>query len=170
MQIPVLLLGILHEMNFDSPPNSPVLSTQEWFDEANELRPTPNPLAMALSTVNNEGAPSARMVLLKGFDAEGAVFYTNYNSSKAQDIQENGIVSLLFHWDEMQRQIRIQGRATKVSPEESNAYFETRPKLSQAGAWASKQSQPLRSKAVLMAKVVALTAKWAGRSIPRDII
>jgi pyridoxamine 5'-phosphate oxidase len=104
---------------------------------------------------------------LKGFDACGAVFYTNYNSDKASDIQENDQVSLLFHWDDMQRQIRIQGRATKVSQEDSDEYFSTRAKLSQAGAWASEQSQPLKNRTLLMAKVAALTTKWVGRQIPR---
>ncbi|MBT5136559.1 MAG: pyridoxamine 5'-phosphate oxidase [Phycisphaerae bacterium] len=154
-------------MNFNSPPTTPIDSMQEWFDEANMLRPTPNPLAMAVSTVDTKGAPSSRMVLLKGFDACGAVFYTNYNSDKASDIQENDQVSLLFHWDDMQRQIRIQGCATKVSQEDSDEYFSTRAKLSQAGAWASEQSQPLKNRTLLMAKVAALTTKWVGRQIPR---
>jgi pyridoxamine 5'-phosphate oxidase len=154
-------------MNFNSPPTTPIDSMQEWFNEANTLRPTPNPLAMVVSTVDTKGAPSSRMVLLKGFDACGAVFYTNYNSDKASDIQENDQVSLLFHWDDMQRQIRIQGRATKVSQEDSDEYFSTRAKLSQAGAWASEQSQPLKNRTLLMAKVAALTTKWVGRQIPR---
>ncbi|MBT4530851.1 MAG: pyridoxamine 5'-phosphate oxidase [Phycisphaerae bacterium] len=154
-------------MNFNSPPNSPVQSMQEWFDEAHELRPTPNPLATTLSTVSADGIPSSRMVLLKGFNEHGAVFYTNYESEKANDMKENDAVSLLFHWDDLQRQVRIQGRAEKISAEESDTYFASRAKLSQAGAWASAQSQPLKNRAVLMAKVTALTAKWIGRNIPR---
>ena len=154
-------------MNFNTPPETPVDSMQAWFDEANVFRPTQNPLAMALSTVDEHGAPSSRMVLLKGFDARGAVFYTNYNSSKANDLQENNQVSLLFHWDDIQRQIRIQGHASKVPSEESDVYFATRAKLSQAGAWASEQSQPLKSRTLFMEKVAALTTQWAEEQIPR---
>lgn len=154
-------------MNFNSPPSSPVAPLEGWFKEAQAENARPNPLAVALSTVNANGAPSSRMVLLKGFDEYGAVFYTNYTSDKANDIEANPNVSLLFHWDQMQRQIRIQGIATKVTAEESDTYFESRHRLSQIGAWASKQSQPLNSRTVLIAKVAALTAKWIGRSVPR---
>ena len=154
-------------MNFNSPPSSPVAPLEGWFNEARAANARPNPLAVALSTVNANGAPSSRMVLLKGFDEYGAVFYTNYTSDKANDIEANPNVSLLFHWDQMQRQIRIQGIATKVTAEESDTYFESRHRLSQVGAWASKQSQPLNSRTVLIAKVAALTAKWIGRSVPR---
>ncbi len=154
-------------MNFNSPPTSPVEDAKQWFDHAESVCKTPNPLAVALSTVDLDGHPSSRMVLLKGFDAFGAVFYTNYKSEKAEDIEENSAVSLLFHWDALQRQLRIQGRATKLTTEESDAYFATREKLSQVGAWASEQSKPLKSRAVLLAKVAALTAKWVGRSVPR---
>ncbi|MBC8309622.1 MAG: pyridoxamine 5'-phosphate oxidase [Phycisphaerales bacterium] len=154
-------------MNFNSPPSSPIEAIKQWFDQAESSYPMPNPLALALSTVNSEGQPSSRMVLLKGFDERGAVFYTNYESDKANDIEENNAVSLLFHWDDMQRQLRIQGRATKVSNEESDDYFSTRARLSQTGAWASKQSQTLKSRTALVAKVAALTAKWVGRKIPR---
>jgi len=154
-------------MNFNSPPSSPVAPLEGWFKEAQAENARPNPLAVALSTINANGAPSSRMVLLKGFDEYGAVFYTNYTSDKANDIEANPNVSLLFHWDQMQRQIRIQGIATKVTAEESDTYFESRHRLSQVGAWASKQSQPLNSRTVLIAKVAALTAKWIGRSVPR---
>jgi len=154
-------------MNFNSPPSSPVAPLEGWFKEAQAENARPNPLAVALSTINANGAPSSRMVLLKGFDEYGAVFYTNYTSDKANDIEANPNVSLLFHWDQMQRQIRIQGIATKVTAEESDTYFESRHRLSQVGAWASKQSQPLNSRTVLIAKVAALTAKWIERSVPR---
>jgi len=154
-------------MNFNSPPISPILALQGWFDEAEVSNIRPNPLALALSTVNSEGVPSSRMVLLKGFDEKGAVLFTNYTSEKASEIELNPNVSLLFHWDDMQRQIRIQGKAIKISNEESDLYFASRNRLSQVGAWASKQSQPLKSRAMLIAKVAALSAKWMGRSIPR---
>ncbi|MDP7008498.1 MAG: pyridoxamine 5'-phosphate oxidase [Phycisphaerales bacterium] len=154
-------------MNFDSPPKQPVASAQAWFDEAVLEKATPNPLAAAFTTVDREQRPSSRMVLLKGFDAQGAVLYTNYESDKAKDVEQNQNVSLLFHWDYKQRQLRIQGKAERVDEEESDVYFATREKLSQVGAWASDQSRPLKSRAVLMAKVAALMAKWVGRKVPR---
>jgi len=154
-------------MNFDSPSESPATSAQQWFDEAVAAKATPNPLAVALSTVDHDGKPSTRMVLLKGFDEKGAVFYTNYASPKALDLVNNTYASMLFHWDDSQRQLRIRGTVTKVSEEESDAYFATRQKLSQVSAWASHQSQPLKSRAALMAKVAALMAKWVGRNVPR---
>ncbi len=154
-------------MNFNSPPTSPVTAMRGWFDEAEASSPRPNPLAAALSTVNPDGIPSSRMVLLKDFDEVGAVFYTNYTSEKACEIETNPNVSLLFHWDDMQRQVRIQGKAKIISGEESDEYFATRNRLSQVGAWASKQSQPLKSRTALVAKVAALSAKWVGRSVPR---
>jgi pyridoxamine 5'-phosphate oxidase len=154
-------------MNFNLPPTSPVAPLEEWFKEAQEANSYANPLSCALSTVSAEGIPSSRMVLLKGFDAQGAVFFTNYTSDKAIEIESNPNVSLLFHWDDMQRQIRIQGEAVKTSEEESDVYFASRARLSQLGAWASKQSQPLKSRPVLIAKVAALTAKWVGRKVPR---
>ncbi|MBC8201193.1 MAG: pyridoxamine 5'-phosphate oxidase [Planctomycetes bacterium] len=154
-------------MNFNSPPPSPVAPLKGWFNEAQAANARPNPLAVALSTVNANGVPSSRMVLLKGFDEHGAVFFTNLSSDKANDIEVNPHVALLFHWDDMQRQIRIQGTAKKISDEESDAYFATRNRLSQVGACASKQSQPLKSRAALIAKVAALSAKWVGRKIPR---
>jgi pyridoxamine 5'-phosphate oxidase len=159
--------GYFPKMNFNFPPTSPVAPLEGWFQEAETVATTSNPLAMALSTVNSAGIPSSRMVLLKGFDKSGAVFYTNYISEKSNDIEANSNVSLLFHWDTAQRQIRIQGKATRLSEEESDAYFATRDRLSQVGAWSSKQSQPLKSRAILMAKVATLTAKWIGRSVPR---
>ena len=154
-------------MNFNSPPSSPIAPLEGWFEEAQAAKSRPNPLAVALSTVSPEGIPSSRMVLLKGFDEEGAVFFTNFTSEKAIEMKMNPNVSLLFHWDTLQRQLRIQGIAEKISSKESDAYFTTRDRLSQIGAWASKQTQPLTSRAVLVAKVAALSAKWVGRTIPR---
>lgn len=154
-------------MNFNSPPISPIKPVNGWIDQAKAECRSPNPLSMALSTADLSGKPSSRMVLLKGFDEHGVVFYTNYSSEKAIEIESNSRISLLFHWDEMQRQLRIDGKATKVSSGESDSYFANRTRLSQVGAWASKQSQPLNSRSLLIGKVAALTAKWVGRSIPR---
>ena len=154
-------------MNFNSPPKSPIEAAKGWFDQAQSESKLQNPLSMALSTVDSAGKPSSRKVLLKGFDEHGAIFYTNYNSEKAKEIESNSKVSLLFHWDDMQRQLQIQGCAKKISDEESDAYFATRDRLSQIGALASKQSKPLKNRAVLVAKVAALTAMWIGRPVPR---
>jgi pyridoxamine 5'-phosphate oxidase len=140
---------------------------QAWFDEAYKDRSTPNPLAMTLSTVGKDGVPSSRMVLQKGFDDNGVVFFTNYNSEKANAILANPKVCILFHWDEKQRQVRIQGTAIKISGEESDAYFKTRNRLSQVGAWASEQSKTLKSRTLLMEKVEELSANWIGKPIPR---
>ena len=127
-------------MKFNSPPDIPVDAAQRWFDQAVEESTMPNPLSMVLSTVNNKGCPSSRVVLQKGFDERGILFFTNYQSDKANDILENEAVSLLFHWDEVHRQLRIQGNATKLTDEESDEYFATRTRISQIGAWASDQS------------------------------
>jgi pyridoxamine 5'-phosphate oxidase len=154
-------------MNFDSPSEIPINAARQWFDEAVAAKTKPNPLAVALSTVDGRSWPSSRMVLMKGFDENGAVFFTNYESPKSLDLDENNHASLLFHWDDCQRQLRIRGTVSKISPEESDAYFATRDTLSQVGAWASEQSQPLKSRIVLMEKAATLMTKWMGRSIPR---
>lgn len=154
-------------MNFDSPPHCPVSAAQHWFDEAVAQHATQNPLAAALSTVDIGNRPSARMVLLKGFDSDGAVFYTNYNSPKGIDLQSNNNASLLFHWDCSQRQLRIRGTASRLTTEESDSYFATRPKLNQVGTWASHQSQRLISRTELTAKADDLMAKWTDRPVPR---
>ena len=154
-------------MNFKSPPDTPIESAQTWFDRAVDRSSTPNPLSMVLTTVNKDGHPSSRVVLQKGFDSNGLLFFTNYQSDKANDISVNKTVSLLFYRDDMQLQLQIQGIATKLTSAESDAYFATRSRISQVGAWASNQSKPLKSRTALMAKVVTLTAKWIGRKIPR---
>lgn len=156
-------------MNFNLPPNTPVDSAKHWFDQAIDGATTPNPLSMVLSTVNNEGIPSSRVVLHKGFDEDGIVFFTNYQSSKAEDIEANDKVSLLFHWDKLQRQLRIQGSAMKLTNEESDEYFTTRDRISQIGAWASDQSKPLGDRDELLQKVTSLTKKWEGTSVPRPV-
>ena len=154
-------------MNFNSPPDTPVESAKRWFDQAVDEATTPNPLSMVLSTVNNKGLPSSRVVLHKGFDDSGIVFFTNYQSDKANDILLHEGVSLLFHWDNMQRQLRIQGSATKLTNEESDAYFATRSRRSQISAWASDQSKPIGSREVLLEKAVTLNEKWDGSEVPR---
>lgn len=128
-----------------------------WFEEAlaSEL---PEPNAMALATADAAGRPSLRMVLIKGFDARGFVWYTNYESRKGRDLDANPQASLLFWWAELERQVRIEGRVERVSDDESDAYFKSRPLASRIGAWASPQSAPL-SKAGLMARVAEMGLK-----------
>jgi pyridoxamine 5'-phosphate oxidase len=122
----------------------PLEMFRRWLDDAVRA-PLHEPNAMVVTTVSAAGSPSARMVLLKGLD-EGFVFYTNYDSRKGREIEANPAVSLLFPWHDLQRQVRVEGTASRVSAEESQAYFSSRPKESQVGAWASPQSQPVQSR------------------------
>lgn len=130
-----------------------------WFDEAlNSEIPEPN--AMTLATASREGIPSARIVLLKGLEKGGFVFYTNYESRKGQEMSENPHVSLVFCWLELQRQIRIEGTVTKTTKKESTIYFQSRPRGSQIGAWSSSQSRPIDSRQVLEDNVKAIEKQF----------
>jgi len=120
----------------------------------------------ALATVGADGKPSARMVLLKGYDRDGFVFFTNYDSRKARDMQANPQVALLFHWASLQRQVRIEGTVAQISREESEAYFRTRPRGSQVGAWASEQSAKLENREVLEKKAREIERRYAGGDVP----
>jgi len=124
------------------------------------------PNAMILATANKDGAPSARTVLLKGFDERGFVFYTNYESAKAKNLSENPIASLLFFWAELERQARIEGKVEQVSKADSEEYFRSRPRESQLGAWASKQSSVIASREVLEKKFEEMRKKFEGKEIP----
>lgn len=154
-------------MNFDQPPVDPVQQIHEWLEEAREGAGLPNSNAMALATVDADGRPSARMVLLKGLDPTGAVFYTNRNSRKASAIESTGHAALLFHWDTLNRQIRIEGQVSRTSDAESDAYFATRPRGSQIGAWASAQSTPVEDRATLESEVAAIESRFADQDVPR---
>jgi len=136
-----------------------------WFDEAREsgiLLPD----AMTLSTVSEEGQPSGRMVLLKGFDRSGFRFFTNFGSLKSHELTDNPRAALTFHWAVLQRQIRIGGSVERISEEESAAYFETRTRGSRIGAWASRQSQRLDSRERLEARVRKCEEEFAGKDVP----
>ncbi|MDX1738711.1 MAG: pyridoxamine 5'-phosphate oxidase, partial [Alphaproteobacteria bacterium] len=126
-----------------------------------------DPNGMALATVNKEGQPSVRMVLLKGYDEDGFVFYTNLESNKGQNLSEVPKAALLFHWKSKRRQIRIEGLVEAVSAEEADAYFASRSRGSQIGAWASQQSRPLESRYALEKNVAVYTAKFGIGKIPR---
>jgi len=136
------------------------------FDQAVEAG-IPEPTAMTLSTVDEEARPAGRVVLLKGYDAEGFVFYTNTLSRKGRQLSANPIVSLVFWWRENEQQVLIEGRAAPVTGQEADAYFASRPRGSQIGAWASKQSTELDNRQTLIDRVAELEAKYDGREIPR---
>jgi pyridoxamine 5'-phosphate oxidase len=127
----------------------------------------PEPTAMALATADREGRPSVRMVLLKGFDERGFSFYTNLGSRKAHDLTANPIAALCFHWQPLEVQVRIEGAAEPVGEAEADEYFATRPRGSQIGAWASRQSQPLAHRQELETRIRQTEDRFAGTSIPR---
>jgi pyridoxamine 5'-phosphate oxidase len=137
-----------------------------WFAEARNSEPN-DADAMALATVGVDGRPSARIVLLKGHDARGFVFYTNSESRKGGELAANPEAALVFHWKSLRRQVRVEGRTEPVSAAEADAYFATRSRDSQLGAWASDQSRPLDSRAAFEARYAALKADHEGREVPR---
>lgn len=144
----------------------PVIQFKNWFlDAVNAQLYEPN--VMTLATADPFGKPSARIVLLKGFDENGFVFYTNYESQKAQDLAGNPQAALVFFWAELQRQVRIEGLVSKVDSQTSTAYFNSRPTGSQIGALASPQSRVLSDRSLLEKKVAELTEVYAGKEIPR---
>lgn len=136
-----------------------------WFEEANKSGIL-LPESMSVSSVDSTGQPSSRMVLLKEFDQDGFVFYTNYSSRKSQELTTNNKVALLFHWNVLQRQVRIEGTVEAVSKAQSEAYFHSRDRGSQIGAWASKQSNRLVSEDELKTRVAQYTEKFAGKEVP----
>lgn len=138
----------------------------KWMAEAEKNEPN-DPNAMALATVDGQGRPSARMVLLKGWDEAGFVFYTNLESRKGGELAGNSHVALLFHWKSLKRQIRIEGDVVPVTAEEADAYFASRPRISQIGAWSSAQSRPLEGRFELEKRVAEYTAKFGLGEIPR---
>lgn len=139
---------------------------EDWMAEAQD-KEINDPNAMALATAGADGVPSVRMVLLKGYDPRGFVFYTNLGSQKARELMENPKASLLFHWKSLRRQIRITGQVEPVSDAEADEYYASRPRDSRIGAWASKQSQPLEGMFELEARVAKYAAKFAIGDIPR---
>ena len=146
--------------------NDPLELFARWFADAHECG-LDEPTAMAVATANAEGVPSVRMMLLKGFDADGFVFYTNLGSAKAHDLAVNPNVALCFYWMPLKRQVRVQGPVQPVSEEEADAYFASRPRQSRIGAWASKQSQPLEGMFALERRVAEVAARYATGTIPR---
>jgi pyridoxamine 5'-phosphate oxidase len=148
------------------PLQQPFTEFQAWLDEAWKTEPS-DAHAMTLATVDGAGRPSSRVVLLKGVDHGGFVFYTNYESRKGRELLENPHAALCFHWKSLLRQVRIEGGVATVTAEEADAYFATRPRLSQIGAWASEQSRPLADRAILESRVADFEKRYEGKSVPR---
>jgi len=144
----------------------PVRLFAAWFAEAKRAEPV-NPDAMALATVDASGQPNARMVLLKGFDARGFVFYTNVDSNKGHELAAAPKAALTFYWKTLQRQVRARGTVEPVSKEEADAYFATRSRMAQIGAWASRQSSALESRMAFEKAIALNTAKFAIGAVPR---
>lgn len=146
--------------------DEPLRLFEAWFAEARRSEPN-NPDAMTLSTVDEDGFPNARMVLLKGADAQGFVFYTNTTSIKGRELAHAPRAALTLYWKSLQRQVRVRGPVAPVSPQEADAYFASRSRLSQIGAWASNQSTPLESRLAFEKAVARFTAKFAIGTVPR---
>jgi pyridoxamine 5'-phosphate oxidase len=146
--------------------DEPFALFESWLNEAIKSEPN-DPNAMALATVDSDGLPDVRMVLLKGYDADGFVFYSHVDSAKGRELAANPKAALLFHWKSLRRQVRIRGTVSRVTDAEADAYFATRPKQAQIGAWASKQSQPLESRMAFEKAIALNAAKYVLGEVPR---
>lgn len=144
----------------------PIAQFREWFEQAKNSEPE-YPDAMSLATASPGGVPHVRIVLMKSFDERGFTFYTNLGSRKSRELLANPRAAVCFHWKSLKKQIRIEGTVEPVTSEEADEYFATRPRVSQLGAWASKQSTPLESRFVLEKRVAEFTAKFHVGKIPR---
>jgi pyridoxamine 5'-phosphate oxidase len=146
--------------------SDPIAQLGVWL-EAAEAAKTLEPNAMCVATVGRDGAPSARMVLLRGLDAGGLRFYTSYFSRKGEELRENPRIAATFYWPELERQIRIEGEVSELSEDVSDAYFATRPRGSQLSAWASEQSRPIEDRALLEERRAHFEARFEGAAVPR---
>jgi len=160
-----LTKGVITGLPEPTKDRDPIDLFAEWFDVARDSNII-LPEAMILATATLDGRPSARMVLLKGFGEEGFTFFTNYGSRKAGELDSNPYAALTFHWEILQRQVRIEGTVRKITTEESAEYFATRARESKLGAWASKQSRPVFSRDELEKAVEAVKSKFDGKEIP----
>lgn len=157
--------GVLGGLSEADAGYDPVALFDRWFNQASRAG-IYLPESCALGTATADGKPSVRLVLLKGFDESGFVFFTNYGSRKAVELDENPSATLVFHWAILQRQVRIEGSAQKITKEESEAYYHSRPRGSQVGAWASKQSQPLPNRKELESRVKRFEAEFKDGEVP----
>ncbi len=160
----------MHAMSFELSesdlPADPIALVRRWYADA-QAAGVQQPDAMTLATATADGRPSARAVLLKGIDARGFVFYTNYESRKGRELDANPRAALVLLWLALDRQVRVTGDVARLDPEESDAYFATRPRGSQLGAWASQQSRPLADRADLEQRWQALDQRYGGAAVPR---
>jgi pyridoxamine 5'-phosphate oxidase len=148
-------------------PSDPILLFHKWFEAAKRAKSIVDATALCVSTVGPGDLPEARMVLLKDFDERGFVFYTNLHSPKGRQLEKHPYAALTFHWDALQKQVRIQGKTEIVDDSEADAYWRTRARLSQLGAWASKQSEELSSRTILIKDVAKLALKYGTSPVPR---
>jgi pyridoxamine 5'-phosphate oxidase len=153
-------------LNENDVDKNPILQFEKWFKEAVEAKVN-EPNAMTVCTATKDGKPSARILLIRNFDENGFVFYTNYNSRKGLEIEENPYCSILFFWPELERQVRIEGVLQKQNKEESDIYFQTRPRTSKLGAWSSPQSKVIESRNVLDEAYQKNSEKFPGDNVPR---
>lgn len=153
-------------MDFQSPPDNPLTAFAAWLSEAEKTEPN-DPNAMSVATVDTHGMPNVRVVLLKGVSDEGFVFYTNLESAKGQELGMTAKAALCFHWKSLHRQVRVRGEVEQVSDAEADAYYASRARGSQIGAWASQQSTPLSDRETLEARVAEFEEKFANQDVPR---
>lgn len=153
-------------LNENSVKQNPIEQFDVWFEEAVDAQLL-DPYAMAITTVSEDGQPSTRIVYMRGISDEGFIFYTNYNSSKGYNLEHNNKIALNFFWGALERQIRVEGTAEKVTEAVSDAYFNNRPRESQIGAWASNQSSEINSRKELEDKVAFYSEKFKGMDVPR---
>lgn len=149
----------------DAENRDPIDLFRDWFETAHGAG-IPLPESVALATATKEAVPSARMVLLKGVDSRGFVFFTNYESRKAAELESNPVASLCFHWATLERQVRVTGTVSRITAEESDAYFQSRGRGSRIGAWASAQSRPLAARSELESRVSEITTRFEGGEVP----
>ena len=148
--------------------SDPILQFDRWWEQVMACG-IEEANAMTLTTVSGEGFPSARMVLLKGYDQDGFVFFTNYESHKAHHLDQHSQCALVFFWKELERQVRIEGMASKISAEKSDTYFHSRPRGSQIGAWSSPQSRVITDRSVLESARQSFEGRFAGQTVPRPV-
>jgi len=145
----------------------PIVHFKEWFEAAKRAKTIVDATAMCVATADGQGRPDARMVLLKGYDEHGFVFYTNLHSPKGEQLHHHPYAALTFYWETLKKQVRIQGKTEIVSDAEADTYWKTRARLSQLGAWASKQSEELSTRAILIKDVAQLALKYGTGPVPR---
>lgn len=155
------------ELDYENLPDEPLPVLQAWVSDASERSGMDNPGAMSLATIDPDGRPSARIVLLRGLDERGAVFYTNRDSRKGDALSVHPRAALVLHWDSLKRQVRIEGTITLTSDEESDAYWKSRPRESRIAAWASEQSRPIEDRAALERAFEHFDERFPGDEVPR---